>query len=65
MEKVPAIISTKDLSYLSDMFEWNFVAYKKVLHYSNEVSNEEVKNELNKIATMHEKILKRILELLK
>lgn len=65
MEKAPAIISTKDLSYLSDMFEWNFVAYKKVLHYSNEVSNEEVKSELNKITTMHEKILKRILELLK
>ena len=51
MEKVPAIISTKDLSYLSDMFEWNFVAYKKVLHYSNEVSNEEVKSETNKPIT--------------
>lgn len=65
MEQVPAIISTKDLSYLSDMFEWNFIAAKKTLHYSNEVTNEEVKKELDKIYKTHEKHLKKILELLK
>lgn len=65
MEQVPAIISTKDLSYLSDMFEWNFIAAKKALHYSNEVTNEEIKKELDKIYKMHEKHLKKILELLK
>lgn len=65
MEQVPAIISTKDLSYLSDMFEWNFIACKKALHYSNEVTNEEIKKELDKVYKMHEKHLKRILELLK
>lgn len=64
MEQVPAIISTKDLSYLSDMFEWNFVAAKKALHYSNEVTNEEIKKELDKVYKMHEKHLKKILELL-
>lgn len=65
MEQVPAIISTKDLSYLSDMFEWNFIATKKALHYNNEVQNEEIKKELDKIYKMHEKHLKKILELLK
>lgn len=64
MEQVPAIISTKDLSYLSDMFEWNFVAAKKALHYSNEVTNAEIKKELDKVYKMHEKHLKKILELL-
>ena len=64
MEQVPAIISTKDLSYLSDMFEWNFIALKKALHYSNEVTNEEIKKELDKVYKMHEKHLKKILELL-
>lgn len=65
MEQVPAIISTKDLSYLSDIFEWNFVAAKKTLHFSNEVNDEEIKKELDKTYKMHEKHLKKILELLK
>lgn len=64
MEQVPTIISTKDLSYLSDMFEWNFVASKKALHYSNEVMDEDVKKILDKTFKMHEKNLKKILELL-
>ena len=64
MEQVPAIISTKDLSYLSDMFEWNFIAAKKALHYSNQVQNEELKKELDKVYKMHEKHLKKILEIL-
>ena len=65
MEQVPAIISTKDLSYLSDIFEWNFIAAKKALHYSNEVQNEDLKRELDKVFRMHEKHLKKILEILK
>lgn len=65
MEQVPAIISTKDLSYLSDMFEWNFIAAKKTLHYINEVTDDEIKKELEKVYKMHEKNLNKILELLK
>lgn len=64
MGQVPAIISTKDLSYLSDIFEWNFIAAKKALHYSNQVQNEELKRELDKVYKMHEKHLKKILEIL-
>ena len=64
MEQVPAIISTKDLSYLSDMFEWNFIAAKKALHYSSQVQNEELKKEFDKVYKMHEKHLKKILEIL-
>lgn len=65
MEQVPAIISTKDLSYLSDMFEWNFIAAKKTLHYINEVTDDEIKKELEKVYKMYEKNLNKILELLK
>lgn len=65
MEQVPAIISTKDLSYLNDIFEWNFIAAKKTLHYINEVTDDEIKKELEKVYKMHEKNLNKILELLK
>lgn len=64
MEQVPAIISTKDLAYLSDMFEWNFIAAKKTLHYSNEVQDENIQKKLKNVYQMHEKNLKKILEIL-
>lgn len=64
MEQVPVIISTKDLAYLSDMFEWNFIAAKKAIHFCNEITDEDVKKELEKIYKMHEKNLKKILEIL-
>ena len=40
MNTVPNIISTKDLSYLEDMFNWHFNASKKAHHFSEEVQDE-------------------------
>ena len=31
MKSVPSIISTKDLSYIEDMLNWNFILIKKML----------------------------------
>ena len=39
--KVPNIVSSKDLDYLSDMFNWNYEAYKKTYSYVNEVKDED------------------------
>ena len=46
MQNVPNIISTKDLSYICDMFNWNFTTAKKALNYSNNVTDNEIKEEL-------------------
>jgi len=48
MESVPNIISTKDLSYLEDMLNWNFILIKKINHYLNEVKDEDVYKKLDK-----------------
>lgn len=64
MEQVPVMISTKDLSYLADMFEWNFTALKKCLHFSNEVQNEEIKSLISNVASMHEIHCQKILNIL-
>lgn len=64
MNNVPAMISTKDLSYICDMFNWNFVAAKKALKFSKEVTDNEVKNELINIYEMHKKIASNLLEIL-
>lgn len=48
MKSVPSIISTKDLSYLEDMLNWNFILIKKINNYIDEVKDEDVKKVLVK-----------------
>ena len=40
---VPNIITGKDLDYLSDTFNWNYEAIKKMNVAINQVLNEEIK----------------------
>lgn len=49
MKNVPNIISTKDLSYLEDMLNWNFVLIKKINHYLDEVKDEDVIKMFDKV----------------
>ena len=46
--EVPNIISGKDLDYLSDMFNWNYIAYKKSVNFSECVTDSEIKDMFNK-----------------
>lgn len=47
------IISTKDLAYLKDMYEWNFNASKLAYHLSNQTNNPIIKDMVTKVRTMH------------
>ena len=40
--EVPNIISGKDLDYLSDIFNWNYDAYKKSVNAQKNLKNEEL-----------------------
>ncbi len=40
--EVPNIISGKDLDYLSDIFTWNYGAYKKTINAEKEIQDEEI-----------------------
>ena len=42
MKSVPNIISTKDLSYIEDMLNWNFILIKKINNYFNDIKDEDV-----------------------
>lgn len=64
MDKVPTIISSKDLDYISDMFNWNFIASKKANHYSQEVVNDEIKNILEELYTMHNEFCGQLINML-
>ena len=50
--EVPNIISGKDLDYLSDMFNWNYGAYKSSYNASNSVEDAEIKDILVRASNM-------------
>lgn len=67
MEKyiqVPDMISGKDLDYLSDMFEWNYGALKKVNSAIYAVSDEEIKAMLERGFELFNNNLNETLDLL-
>lgn len=49
MEKVPIIISNKDLMYIEDMINWQYTIAKKIKHYLNIVNDKDIINEFNEI----------------
>lgn len=63
--EVPNIISCKDLDYLSDMFNWNYGAYKNSYSASNSVKNEELKQIIDKSTNVFHSNMVRILDILK
>ena len=65
MNTVPEMISTKDLAYLADMFEWNFTLFKKANHFYNEIQDEEIKQMIQKAANLHQTICETITQILK
>ena len=63
-EKVPNIITGKDLDYLSDMFNWNYGAYKSNLNAINEVNDNEIKEIIEKSTNIFKNTLMDILSIL-
>ena len=51
-DKVPNIITGKDLDYLSDMFNFNYGSYKNTVNAIEQVTDEEIKNILTKASDL-------------
>lgn len=58
---VPKIISCKDLDYLSDMFNWNYLAYKKINEFSNSVNDQEIKDIFNSSSNLFYESMVKVL----
>lgn len=61
---VPNMISCKDLDYLSDMFNWNYGAYKSSNNAINSVNDSEIKDMLSKASNVFQGNISRILNIL-
>lgn len=64
MKKIPNMISSKDLAYISDMFNWNITAAKKIECYLKTCKDEEVIKEFTKLEKMHMKNCQSLTKLL-
>ena len=64
-EQVPDIISSKDLDYLEDMFNYNYLGYKKIVNYIDMVNNLEIEEIMEKAGNTFNENMQEILENLK
>ena len=63
-QKVPDIITGKDLDYLSDMQEWNYDAYKKYSKYEKDATMPELKSLFNEASELFHGNLVQVLNIL-
>lgn len=63
-DKVPDMISGKDLDYLTDMFNWNYNAYKCTIDHSNKAEQEDVVKLLDKASNLFYDNMQDILDIL-
>jgi hypothetical protein len=63
-EKVPNIITGKDLDYLSDMFNWNYGALKSNLNALNQVEDNEIKEIIERSTNIFKDNIMNILTIL-
>ncbi len=65
MMEVPIdVITSKDLDYLSDMFEWNYSAYKSVCNDVEYINDKEISDLFNNILEMFDDNLNLILTII-
>lgn len=64
-EEVPNdLLTGKDLDYLSDMFEWNYIALKKTDADCDMVEDEEIVSVLEKACSLFDDNLNTVLNIL-
>lgn len=64
MKETPNIISNKDLLYIEDMLNWNFIMNKKVYSYLECIQDDEIKKLIIKVKKMHSKHYRDLLNIL-
>lgn len=64
MEVPSNILTGKDLDYLSDMFQWNYGAYKKMKNSVGQVTDQEIVTVMDKAAEIFNQNLDTVLSIL-
>lgn len=63
--EVPSnVLTGKDLDYLSDMFQWNYGAYKKMKNSVGQVIDQEIVSIMNRASEIFDHNLNTVLSIL-
>lgn len=65
MKNVPKIISSKDLSYISDMLNWLHTISKKLNHYTDLIEDTKILKEIDNSNNILGNIYNDLLNILK
>lgn len=58
------ITSSKDLDYLTDMFNWNYMAYKNTTNSINKINDNEIKNHFKKTIDKFYEVMNEIIKMM-
>ncbi|MBQ8193004.1 MAG: hypothetical protein IJZ46_02925 [Bacilli bacterium] len=61
---VPNIIASKDLDYLSDMFNWNYDAFKCTYNSLDKITDEEIRSMMNRVSDVFRNNMNSVLSIL-
>lgn len=64
MEKVPNMISTKDLDYLTDIFNWNYGAFKCAINMESELTDKALSKCARKVSDLFMSNVDTVLDIL-
>lgn len=64
LNKVPNVITGKDLDYLSDMFNWNYTSYKSTYNNLENITDKEVKNMVERVVSLFNTNMTNVLNIL-
>ncbi len=62
MPTPPAVVTTKDQLYITDMLSWNLLAMKKAHFFAQQSRDPEIKQALDRAGSMHQRHYERILQ---
>lgn len=64
MKKIPNMISTKDLAYITDMFNWNMIVINKINLYLECMDNESLTERFKETKNLHMDNANKLLSIL-
>lgn len=64
-ETVPFILTGKDLDYLQDAFNWNYIAYKCAINAEENICDDKLRKHLKNISDQLNQNMNSILDTLK
>jgi hypothetical protein len=59
------MMTTKDLLYIDDMFNWNYIILKKLNFYKDNIQNDDILELFKELINMHQNNLNELIKLLK